>query len=137
MIRALLVWIAGLLTVVPYSVYYLLVRAERDQYAALITFVLFWVFGYWGVVGPILAAIKARAVFRAIEDSRTQEQLAEVLRSSASRDVAIDFIASEHRIPRFLAETIYRRVAARVTVAMDSRRGTTEGGRPGAQDRIS
>lgn len=137
MIRALIVWLAGLLTFVPYSVYYLFLRAERDQYAILITFILFWVFGYWGVVGPILAALKVRAVLGALEQARTRERMAEILQSSETRDVAIDFIASEHRIPRFLAERVYRRLAERVAVAMDSRRGTSEGGRPGAPNSIS
>lgn len=137
MIRALIVWVAGLLTIVPYSVYYLFMRAERDQYAILITFILFWIFGYWGVVGPILAALKVRAVLAAIEQAQTRERVAEVLQSGETRDVAIEFIASEHHIPRFLAERVYRLLAKRVTVAMDSRRGTPEGGRPDAPNGIS
>jgi hypothetical protein len=137
MIRAMVVWIAGLLTFVPYSVYFLFVHAERDQYAVLITFVLFWIFGYWGVVGPILAALKVRAVLGAIEGARTRERLAEVLQSGETREVAIDFIASEHRIPRFLARRVYRHLADRVAVATASRREAPEGDRPGAPNRSS
>mgnify|MGYP001104034740 CR=1 FL=1 len=49
---ATLLWIVGLVTIVPYGTYYLLFHAERDRYALLITPVLFWNFGYWGSRGP-------------------------------------------------------------------------------------
>jgi hypothetical protein len=68
--KAIVVWVVGLLTAVPYGAYYLLFEAQRDEYALLITLLLFWVFGYWGVVGPLIAAIKVRKVFRAIEQAR-------------------------------------------------------------------
>ena len=46
---AVIVWIAGLVTFVPYAVYYLLFQAPRDQYAFLIASILFWIFGDSGV----------------------------------------------------------------------------------------
>lgn len=110
-------WVAGLLTLVPYGTYYLLYHAERDQYALLITLVLFWIFGFWGVVGPVLGALKVRSVFRAIERARTQGDLMEVLGSNQTREVAIDFIASENRIPRFLAARVYRLLIEKLSVA--------------------
>src|SRR5690606_9330777 len=64
---AVLLWIVGLLTIVPYGIYHLIFHVEREHLAFNITLVLFWIFGYWGVVGPILAAIKVRAAFRALE----------------------------------------------------------------------
>lgn len=51
-IAATLVWVTGLLTIVPYGTYYLFFRAERDQWAMLIALVMFWIFGFWGVVVP-------------------------------------------------------------------------------------
>lgn len=113
--RALVLWIIGLVTVVPYGTYYLFLHATRDQYAALITFVLFWIFGYWGVVGPLLAALKVRAVFRAIELATSKEDLIVALRSPDTRDVAIDLIASENRIPRFLASKVYQMLVSRLS----------------------
>lgn len=113
--RALVLWIIGLVTVVPYGTYYLFFHATRDQYAALITFVLFWIFGYWGVVGPLLAALKVRAVFRAIELATSKEDLIVALRSPDTRDVAIDLIASENRIPRFLASKVYQMLVSRLS----------------------
>lgn len=47
----MLLWVVGLLTLVPYGTYYLLVHASADQYALLITLVLFWIFSYWGLLG--------------------------------------------------------------------------------------
>lgn len=102
------VWILGLVTLVPYGTYYLFYEAQRDQYAFLIVGVLFWIFGYWGVVGPLLAALKVRRVFRAIEQARTKGDLLATLRSAQARDVFIDLIAAENRIPRFLAAFVYR-----------------------------
>lgn len=113
--RAAALWVVGLLTLVPYGTYYLLFEAPREQYALLITLVLFWIFGYWGVVGPLLAAIKVRRVFRAIEAAQSREELMQRLRSGEAQDVAIDLIASENHIPRFLAARIYRLLVDRLT----------------------
>lgn len=105
--KAAAIWVAGLLTVVPAGTYYLLFHAERDQYALLITLVLFWIFGFWGVAGPLLAALKIRRVFRAMEAATSREELLEIARSGEARDAAIDLIASENHMPRFLAARVY------------------------------
>ena len=113
--RAAAIWVAGLLTVVPYATWHLLFEAPREQYPALIVFVLFWVFGYWGAVGPLIAAVKIRRVFRAIEGAKSREALVATLRSADARDAFIDLIASENRIPRFLATRVYALLARRLT----------------------
>jgi hypothetical protein len=105
--RAALVWIAGLLTLVPYGAWYLLFEAPREQYALLIVGLLFWVFGYWGLVGPLLLGLKVRAVARAIERVRSRDDLLKTLQSPDARAVAIDLIAAENHIPRFVASRVY------------------------------
>jgi hypothetical protein len=105
--RVTILWVLGLLTIVPCGIYYLLFYAQRDEYVFLITAVLFWIFGFWGVVGPILSAIKIRRVFRAIEMAQSKERLKEILNSQEAQDVAIDLIASENRIPRFLVKKLF------------------------------
>ena len=65
--RIALLWVLGLVTIVPSGIYYLLYHARRDEYAFLITIVLFWVFGFWGVVSPILVAVKMRHGLKALE----------------------------------------------------------------------
>jgi hypothetical protein len=112
--KAVIVWVAGLLTLVPYGTYYLLFHAPRDQYALLIASLLFWVLGYWSVVGPLLAAIKVRSVFRAIEQAGSRDDMIQALSSAEARDAAIDLIASENRIPRFLAARVYRLLVRRM-----------------------
>lgn len=112
---AVSLWVLGLLTWVPYGTYHLLFHATRDQYALLITGVLFWIFGYWGVVGPLLAAVKVRRVFRAFERIQTKEELSAALGRADARDVAIDLIASENRVPRFIAARVYDLLLARLT----------------------
>jgi hypothetical protein len=57
---AVAIWVFRLFTVVPYAAYYLLYYALREQYALLITFILFWIFGYWGVVGPLPPSLSSR-----------------------------------------------------------------------------
>lgn len=114
--KAITLWIIGLLTAVPYAAWYLLFRAPREQYAMLITFVLFWVFGYWGVAGPLLSMTRVRSVFRAIEHAKSREEILVVLQSDEARQVAIDHIASEYRIPRFLAARVVTLLARRIRV---------------------
>jgi uncharacterized membrane protein len=118
--RIALLWFLGLVTIVPYGIYYLLYYARRDEYAILITMVLFWIFGFWGVVSPILAAIKIRRVFRALEMVQSREEFKKVLQNRKSQDAAIYLIASENHIPKFLARQIYHRALVRLSGAENS-----------------
>jgi hypothetical protein len=120
MVKITFIWILGLVTMVPYGIYYLLFHAQRDQYALLITLVLFWIFGFWGVVGPIVSAVKIHRVFKALEMIRSPDELRNLLQSEDSQDVAIDLIASENRIPRFLAKRIYNFLVERFSEAQRS-----------------
>lgn len=104
--RFTVLWVLGLLTLVPGSVYYLFYHAPREQYALFIVLPLFWIFGYWGIVGPLLAAVRVRRVFRTLEQVRTREQLAALIREPETRAAAIDLIARENRLPRFLARQV-------------------------------
>lgn len=113
MIKAMALWITGLATLVPYGIYRLLFVAEKDEYALLITGVLFWVFGYWGMVGPLLAALRVHTLFRAIDACRTTDELRTLLLGKESEEAAIDLIASENRLPRFLAKRVYKFILKR------------------------
>jgi hypothetical protein len=124
-------WVVGLVTLVPYGTYYLFAHATRDQYALLITAVLFWIFGYWSVVGPLLAAVKVRRVFRTIERASSRDELEKALRSEEAREVAIELIASEHGIPRFLAARVFQLLVNGLSAASaaQSALGSTTDGR--------
>jgi hypothetical protein len=115
--RIALLWVLGLVTIVPLGIYHLLYYARRDEYAFLITIVLFWVFGFWGVVSPILAVVKIRRVFSALEMAKSGEEFKNVLRNPDSQDVAISLIASENHIPKFLARRIYNRIVSGLSKA--------------------
>lgn len=117
---ASVLWVAGLLTAVPYATHHLLYYAPRDEYALLITFVLFWIFGYWGVVGPLIMAVKVRRVFRRLEAAQNAGSLAASLQSKETEDVMIDFIASENKIPRFIAARLYRLLVSRFAQAQNT-----------------
>ena len=112
--KAVVLWVVGLVTFVPYGTYYLFFEAPRDQYALLITSILFWIFGYWGVAGPLLMTLKVRSVFRAIEAAGSNAELARVLQSADAKDVAIDFIARGNHIPRFVAARVYKLLMTRL-----------------------
>ncbi len=119
--RAIALWVIGLVTLVPFGTYHLLFHADRDQYALLITLVLFWIFGYWGVVGPLLAALKIRKVFRTIERAKSKDELEKALGSEDARQVAIELIASENHIPRFLAARVFQRLISKLSVTSAAR----------------
>ena len=114
---AAVLWALGLVTLVPYGTHHLLFEAPREQYALLITLLLFWIFGYWGLVGPIVALVQVRRVMRALEQAHAEGRLDQVLCSRETRDAAVGLIASEHRIPRFLAARAYRLVVERLIAA--------------------
>jgi hypothetical protein len=113
-VKAAALWVVGLVTLVPYGTYYLLFHAPKEQYALLITLVLFWIFGYWGLVGPLLALVKVRTVFRSLEGVRSRDDLMRALHDPDARTLAIDLIASENHIPRFLATRVYRLLVSRL-----------------------
>ena len=113
--RITIIWIFGLFTIVPYGTYYLLFKASRDEYAFLITIILFWIFGFWGVVGPILSAIKIRQIFKRLEQVKSKEELKEIINKKESQEAAIDLIASENKIPKFLAKRIYTAISDKLS----------------------
>ncbi len=108
--RIAILWVLVLVTLVPYSTYYLLFEAHRDEYALHITFILFWIFGFWGVVGPVMSAIKIRRVFKALETVQSKQQFLDIINKKESEDAAIELIAAENKIPRFIASKIYSRL---------------------------
>lgn len=121
-VRATILWIIGLVTLVPYGTYYLLYQAAREEYALVITLLLFWIFGYWGVLGPLLTLVKVRSVFRRLEEAQSPSRVREILESADMQDVAVNVIAAEYRIPRFLATRVYHAARARFGVAPPGKR---------------
>ena len=117
MLRITLLWIAGLVTIVPYAVYQLLFHAQREDYALLIILPLFWIFGFWGVVGPVLAAWRVHTLMRALEAAQGAGQIREAFERNEGKETVVDMLAVENRVPRFVArwavDAFLRRVQAR------------------------
>ncbi len=116
-----LLWIFGLVTIVPAGLHHLFFTATRDEYAFLITIVLFWIFGFWGVVGPLLSAYKVRQVFKAIELAADGNELKRILQSGDAEEDAIDLIATENHLPKFLARKVFRYAVRRFSEAKEAR----------------
>lgn len=111
MLRAFtVIWVVGLFTAVPYSVYYLLWHAEQDQYAFLIVFPFFWVFGYWGIIGPLLSAWRIHRLMRIIEKAGSRSEVIAAIERHDGEELVVELIASENRIPHWLARRIYRKL---------------------------
>jgi hypothetical protein len=113
MVRITVLWVLGIVLLVPYAVYRLLFIAEPDEYPFLIVFPLFWIFGFWGVVGPIFAAVKGHRLIRALERAGSSDALKKAFEDHEGDDVVIELIRTENRIPRWLARKIYYRVRSR------------------------
>lgn len=109
-IRILIFWLIGLVTIVPYSIYSLFYTAQRDQYAFLIVVPLFWIFGFWGVVGPLVAVWRVRTLMRAIELAGNATELKEAFERNDGKEVVIDLIANDNHIPKFIARRLYNKV---------------------------
>lgn len=114
MIRIVGLWVLGIVVIVPWAIYRLLFVAQPDEYAFLIVFPLFWVFGFWGVVGPLFAAVKAHRLIRALERAQGSDSLRRAFEDHDGDDVLIELIRTENRIPRWLARKIYHRVKPRL-----------------------
>ena len=134
LVKVTVLWVVGLLTLVPYGTYYLFFEASRDQYALLITLILFWIFGFWGLMGPLLMALKVRSVFKAIELASSNDELIIVLKGPDTRQIAVDLIAEENHIPRFLASRVYDLLIARLASKdSDSAEGSQMAAKPTKQ----
>jgi biopolymer transport protein ExbB/TolQ len=105
---AILIWVIGLVVGVPLAVYYLLFWARREEYALLIAFIIGWPFLYWSVVGPILLLLKARAVYRSLQQVTSLEDLRQKLSNGESEDEIVALIAGDNHIPKWLARRVYR-----------------------------
>jgi len=110
MLRITLLWIAGIVLIVPYAINQLLFHAERDEYAFLIVAPLFWIFGFWGVVGPCLAAWRVHTLMKALDAARGSNQIREAFERNEGMEVVVDLVASEYRLPRFMAKWLCRYV---------------------------
>ena len=67
----------------------------------------------------MLSIIKIRRTFKLFENVQSREELQTLIRNPETRGAAIEMIASENHIPRFLATTIYNKIMKTVDVQKD------------------
>ena len=114
MLRITLLWIAGIVLIVPYSTYQLLFVAQREDYALLIVLPLFWLFGFWGVVGPVLAAWRVHRLINALGAATNSGEARKAFEENDGKETLVDMLANEHRVPRFVARRALDRVMSRI-----------------------
>jgi len=107
LIRAVIVWVLGLLTFVPYGIYHLLFHAPREQYALLISGILFWIFAYWAIVTPLISVYRIKNLMKLLETANSAERIKEIIREEESEKVIIELLAKENNIPESLARKLY------------------------------
>ena len=112
--RILVLWVLGMIILIPLSLYRLLFHAHPQEYAFLIVAPLFWVFGFWGVVGPMLAAQRIHRLMKALGKAQDAAQARAAWEENGGDEAAVDLIASENRLPKFLARWLYNRVKRRL-----------------------
>jgi hypothetical protein len=108
--RIVVLWVLGMIILIPLSLYRLLFNAQPEEYAFLIVAPLFWVFGFWGAVGPLLAAQRIRRLMKALEKAQDAAQARAAWEENGGDEAAVNLIASENRLPKFLARWLYHRV---------------------------
>ena len=113
-LRITLLWIVGTVLIVPYAINQLLFYAQKEDYAFLIVAPLFWIFGFWGVVGPLVAAWRVRTLMNAFQAAQSSDQLREAFKRHDGKEVIVDLIASEYRLPRFMARWVFDRVVKKM-----------------------
>lgn len=123
-LRIFLLWLLGGLVIVPYAIYRLLFEATRDEYALLIVVPLFWIFGFWGVVGPLIMTVRVRRLFKALETAGSAAAVREAIEKHEAEEIVVDLIARENGLPKFVARRIYAGVRERIEAAAVAQAGT-------------
>lgn len=113
--KVLLIWLLVLCTLVPYAGYYLLFQADTSQYPALIIFILFWVFGFWTIVGPWMTAIRVKRLINQLQSIQSLDHLKALWEQSEAEDTIIETIAQENGIPTFIARRVFNSLRKQIT----------------------
>jgi len=101
--KLVLVWILGMVTLVPATIYHMLFIAESLSFWAF-GFVFFWVFGYWSCFVPLYKLYRVRKLYKTVS---TREDFLEFVKNGESREVAVTSLSDNSGIPEFIMERIY------------------------------
>ena len=110
--KFVLIWVAGLFTFVPVATYHLLFKAQSYQ-LPLLLLVAFWVFGFWSFFVPLYKMYRVKMLYNSVS---SQEDLAEFVKNSETKELAINAIQEHTGLPKVAAEKLYDATAHTVAV---------------------
>ena len=83
-------------------------------WAVIVMFPIFWIFGFWGVVGPAIGAWRVHKLMNALEHIKDRQQLIEAYERHEGKEIIVDLIASDTGLPKFIARRFYDRVVSQL-----------------------
>lgn len=101
--KLVLIWILGMVTLVPATIYHMIFVAESLSFLAF-GFVFFWVFGYWSVFVPMFKLYRVRKLYKKVS---TREDFLEFVKNGESKEVVVTSLSNDSGIPEFILERIY------------------------------
>jgi hypothetical protein len=116
-IFAVLLYLAGLVALVVWSVHGFVTGAPKNDWALMIVLPIAWAFSYWPMLGSLLMIARIRGLQRTLEGIATElntgvDPSPEKLREL--EEVGTELAARENRIPEFIVRPIIRKALARL-----------------------
>jgi len=100
------IWLAGLASFVPVLAVRLIFWAPREEYPLLITLILFWLFGYWSIVGPAAVAWRLYRIVRALRQSAASRNTVQGPSPAELEGIGVALLEGDQGVPRPLARWI-------------------------------
>lgn len=117
MLLAVLLYAAGLLMLLVWSVHGFVTGAPRDDWALMIVLPIAWAFSYWPMLGSLLMIARIRGLQRTLEGIAAELDAGIDPSPDKMReleDVFTHLAAQENRLPEFMVRPIIRKVLARL-----------------------
>lgn len=117
MLLAVLLYAAGLVMLLVWSVHGFVTGAPKEDWALMIVLPMAWAFSYWPMLGSLLMIARVRGLQRTLEGIAAEldagiDPSPDKLREL--EDVFTRLAAEENRLPEFLVRPIVRKALARL-----------------------
>ena len=117
MLLAVLLYAAGLITLLIWSVHGFVTGAPREDWALMVVLPVAWAFSYWPMLGSLLMILRIRGLQRTLEGIASELDAGIDPSPDKMReleDVFTHLAAEENRLPEFMVRPIIRKVLARL-----------------------
>ena len=114
---AVLLYAAGLVMLVVWSVHGFVTGAPKEDWALMIVLPMAWAFSYWPMLGSLLMIARIRGLQRTLEGIAAELDAGIDPSPDKMReleDVFTRLAAEENRLPEFMVRPIIRKVLARL-----------------------